>query len=118
MPKLKLVEAETLHDWYFIERAEHDGREWLEQVGPNTSVLRSSSRICDADIEGSGFEMLTIASAIKDRRSINFKRCAVDFKEGNVVELWSPRNSQHTRGRVSLAEADELADEIIAELEP
>lgn len=113
MPKLILVKG-GMDDWYCIERAEHDGREWLEKVGPNGFALRYSGRISDADVEGTGVEMLAIADAIEARSFVRFKRCAVDARK-NPVEFESPRNSERA-GTCSLAEADELAKEIRSKL--
>lgn len=106
------VQPGFLDDWWLIERAEHDGRSWLERTGSHSSALRCSSRFSDADVEGSGFEMLEIARAIKGRRDQYFKRCAVSF-QGDGVHFRSPRNSQKD-GVVTIAEADALADEILA----
>lgn len=115
--KLKLVKSDVLPDWYLIERAEHDGREWFEEVSPNCSVLRCSARFSDADIEGSLGEMIAIADAIRCRGRIEFKRCAVRFVFNETkAEFWSPRNSQK-RGVVSIADADDLADQILKEIQ-
>ncbi len=58
----------SFDDWYLIERAEHDGRVWLEPMGPGAMALCCSSRISDADVEGSREEMLAIAQAIEERQ--------------------------------------------------
>jgi len=112
--KLKLVKSEGMDNWYRIERAEHDGRQWLERTGPHQMALRCSSRFSDADVEGTAFEMRAIAQAIKARRAERFKRCAVTI-DGESVAFESPRNST-VPGIVTLAEADELAHAILAEL--
>lgn len=112
--KLTIRKSEMLGDWYVIERAEHDGREWLETIGPNAQALRCSSRFSDADVEGTASDMLEIAAAIEKRGSFSAKRCAVlivpatAFSMNATAEFWSPRNSR-ARGAVTLAEADELA---------
>jgi hypothetical protein len=99
-------------DWYLIERAEHDGRAWIEEVSPNVSELRCSSRFSDADVEGYGDEMLAIADAIESRGSVRFKRCAVNATS-EPVTFCSPRNSR-VDGECSLAEADSLVVKIRA----
>lgn len=109
---LALVKADSMEDWYTIERSDHDGREWFEQTGTNCFSLRASCRISDACIEGTSLEMLSIANAINEQKSVSFRRCAVSF-EGGKVCFWSPRNSSYP-GVVSVAEAEELADKIIS----
>lgn len=112
--KLTMRKSDHLGDWYIIERAEHDGREWLERTGPASMALRCSSRFSDADVEGTAFEMLALARAIKQRRRERFKRCAVDATS-EPVKFCSPRNST-VEGETTLAEADALADMIVREL--
>lgn len=112
--KLTLTKSDFLDDWYLIERAEHDGRSWLEPIGPNATALRCSSRFSDADVEGTGAEMLAIADAIERRDRVSFKRCAVNAR-ADPVTFCSPRNSR-TDGECSLAEADELVALIRASL--
>jgi len=107
---LALVVSDFLANWYTIERRHHDGRHWDEQVAPHALALRYSGRISDADVEGSALEMRRIASAIRERSTACFRRCAVDAT-GDPVEFWSPRNSSE-RGRVPLADAMALAQEI------
>lgn len=109
---LKLVKG-SLPDWWLIERAEHDGREWGEPTKYGVA-FRRSARITNADIEGSAEEMLDIAAAIKSRGRSWAKRCAVSVL-GDVVHLWSPRNSMET-AKVSLSVADALAAEILETL--
>ncbi len=107
--KLTVVKVDGMDDWYLIERAEHDGREWMERLGERGAQLMVSARISDADVEGFGSEMLAIADAIERRGNFSAKRCAVSVLRGGAgVEFWSPRNSQRP-GRVELADADELA---------
>lgn len=112
--KLKIRKSESLGDWYVIERAEHDGRMWLEPIGRGGMSLRSSARFSDADVEGRAEEMLAIAKAIEEGRDESFRRCAVRI-EGHRAFFWSPRNSE-TDGEVSLDEAKELAAQIRQEL--
>jgi hypothetical protein len=107
---MKLTIRHSGDDWYVIERAEHDGRVWTEQTGPNAFAFRCSSRFSDADVEGDGAQMLSIADAIERRGSVSHKRCAVRV-EGADVLFKSPRNSTMW-GDCSLAEADDLAAQI------
>lgn len=108
--KLKLKHCDWMEDWYCIERAEHDGRTWMQETGPNSMSFMSSARISDADVEGCSVEMLAIAEAIENRALESFKRCAVDASTNNV-RFWSPRNSR-LPGIASWAEAEALAVEI------
>ena len=109
--KIVMSKSEHLDDWYLIVKAEHDGREWTEKTGPNSSRFMCSERISDACVEGSEEEMLGIAQAIKLRERRSFGRCAVAFLSDGV-HFWSPRNST-THGVVTVEEADELADQIL-----
>lgn len=119
--RLALVKAEHMKDWYLIERAEHDGREWIEEVKAATldsgswSRCMRSARVSDADVEGTAEEMRRIAVAIDGRAWVGFKRCAVQVFDSERVEFWSPRNSQ-SPGVCTLAEADELSAQIKREL--
>lgn len=108
--KLTLT-AGSFEDWYLIERAEHDGRRWLEPTDFGLRLMLSA-RISDADVEGTSAEMRALGKAIEARGRASFKRCAVRV-EGDRVFFRSPRNSQ-TEGECSLAEADALAAEIRA----
>ena len=108
--KLTLRKSDSRDDWHVIEQAEHDGRLWMERIGENGAALRTSARFSDADVEGMAVEMRALAQAIRVRTNRAFKRCAVGFV-GDAVDFWSPRNSTEP-GRVSLADADALADEI------
>lgn len=115
--KITLVKSDWIEDWYTIEKSEHENRQWFAKAGANTYSMCDSARISDACIEGTGAEMLEIARGIKNRTRTEFKRCAVEFyfpisDEGPYVHFWSPKNSRQD-GVVSLAEADELADQII-----
>lgn len=117
MGRIILVKSDCIEDWYMIEKAEHEHRTWWEDTGPNSVKMCDSARISDACVEGTGAEMLGIARGIKSRTRTEFKRCAVEFyypisDEGPYAHFWSPRNSRE-EGVVSLAEADELADQII-----
>lgn len=115
--ELRLVDATNNGEyaWYTIERADHDHKVWLERTGPTSSALRYSGRLGNADVEGTGEEMCSIAEAIRSRKSVEFRRCAVEVFADGSVALWSPRNSVE-RGFVTLARADHLADQIEAVL--
>ena len=90
---LILVKSEVLPDWYIVEWAEHDGREWLEPIGEMGLALRRSARVGDADVEGYAHEMRAIAQAIEDGTGVEFRRCAAHTRPDGSVELCSPRNS-------------------------
>lgn len=99
----------SLDDWYLIERAEHDGRSWFESI-PGGAALCLSSRISDADVEGTRAEMLGIAKAIERREAFFAKRCSVSVV-GEEAFFKSPRNSMRA-ALVPLSAADALAAEI------
>lgn len=112
---LTVRNVEWMGDWYVIEWADHDGREWLDPTEYGASLMRSASRMrsarpSDADIEGCASEMLAIAGAIESRSTVEFHQCAVTV-DGDIVSLCSPRNST-VDANVSLAVADALAVEI------
>jgi hypothetical protein len=48
--KIVLRRAGMMDDWYTIEKAEHEGRHWWEETGPNSARLMCSERISDADM--------------------------------------------------------------------
>ncbi len=108
--KLTIKKSDWLDDWYVIERAEHDGCEWFEVTGPNSSSFNLSSRFSDACVEGTLAEMESIAAAIRGRTHESFRRCAVDATSSPVA-FWSPRNSQ-VNGEVKREEAEDLAGQI------
>jgi len=113
--KLTIQRSAFDSDWWVIERAEHNNTRGLG-VHPTLgcTMLMYSGRISDADVEGTGEEMRAIAKAIKERAGVRFKRCAVNvWAEADRVEFCSPRNST-VDGECTLAEADELADLILA----
>lgn len=110
--KLAIIKSKHLDDWWLIERAEHDGRHWLQSTAYGMAFM-SSSRIGNADVEGSGGEMLAIAEAIVARKDESFTRCAVRF-DGERVFFRSPRNTSEEGEPCTLAEADELAAAIKA----
>jgi hypothetical protein len=114
--KLKLRKCDD--DWYVIERNDHDNRTWIENITAiddgddyNSSRLMKSSRLSpESDIEGSLSEMLALASAILDFRSIKFRRCAVEA-QGNIFAFWSPKNSEY-KTFVTFYDAKDLANQI------
>jgi hypothetical protein len=109
---LTVTPGKNIRDWYVIERAEHDGRSWIEWDGESSGSLMLSSRIGNADIEGTHAEMTELAKGIREKRSVIFKRCAVEpDAKGNI--LWSPRNSLYWT-RVPSERALALADLILA----
>ena len=113
--KIVLKQCEGMGDWYTIVRAEHDGREWFQDTGPNSSSFMMSERLVpNACIEGNTEEMLAIAHAVKNKTSESFKRVAVHFEEDGV-HLYSPKNSSED-GVVTVQEASEFADEVIKQL--
>lgn len=121
--KLTIRKSDVLDDHYLIERAEHDGREWNDRrtfAWVTCSVFCASRRLCgiggfSADIEGSAQEMLDIAQAIRSRGAERFKSCSVDARNEPVL-FGSPRNDNGEHGETTLAEADDLADQIEAML--
>lgn len=108
--KMTLRKSNCIDDWYVIEKAEHDGKEWRERTSGNSSSFRSTARISDAEVEGTSAEMLAIADAIMGETACSFKRCAVTCRDGYAY-LWSPRNSQHP-GKVSMEDGRDLAEQI------
>lgn len=117
--KIVLNKCDGMDDWYTIIKAEHDGRVWVEDISESSGIPRHqklmlSERISDACVEGTAYEMLEIAKAIKEKADISFRRCAVSF-EYDGVHFYSPRNSS-IDGIVSIDEADELADQILEKL--
>ena len=113
--KLVCVKSDCLPDWFVIEKFERpeDRREWFENTGPYTMSFCVSSRLSNADCEGTRREMIDIAEAIKGRSSTTHKRCAVDAT-GEAVLFWSPRNSGDELEPVPYEDALALAEEILA----
>lgn len=99
--KCIVVKQEHMGDYWTIERAEHDGRSWMQPLGRNCSAFCVSTRLGEpsadsdmhnnADIEGDSREMLAIAQAIETGGQAHFKRCSAVTTEAGV-ELMSPRN--------------------------
>lgn len=90
--ELTITKSDGLSNWYLIERKEHDGRVWLERTGPNSGALMCSSRIGNADVEGTLEEMLELARAIMEGGEKSFRRCAAVTVPDGVL-FYSPRNS-------------------------
>lgn len=111
--KITIRKSEHLPDWYLIVRAEHDNKTWVEVIDYIHYHMKSERLSPEACIEGDSSEMIDIAKAIKSRTSASAKRVAVSF-EDDGVHLYSPKNSQH-HGIVTIEEADDLADQILAE---
>ena len=112
---LVLRKSDCLDDWYVIERRDHDGREWMEHTECGETWMRSARLIPHSCIEGTAEHMLAIADAIQRRSEHEEKRCAVQADCGDAA-FWSPRNSNGDVCIVTLADADELAAQIVAEL--
>lgn len=124
---IKCIVVQQKHmgdDYWTIERAEHDGRSWMQSLGPHSQAFCLSARLGEpsadtnehnnADIEGDSREMLAIAKAIEDGGRASFKRCeAVVTEEG--VELMSPRNMV-APVVISHANAKALAEDIRAKV--
>ncbi len=108
-----VVPAKSLTDWWLIERAEHDGREWIEETAWGGSYRRSA-RLGSADIEGTSAEMLALAEAIEKGESAYFKRCAAERMAHGYL-LSSPRNSDAPT-LVSFEHARALAADIRAKI--
>ena len=91
-------------------RSEGDGE--IEVVRNDLSgwkILRDGERLEPrADVEGSGNEMLLIASAIESGGEAHFKRCAVVSTNVGAL-VWSPRNSNEAKVLLSPYEAQCLA---------
>ena len=127
--ELVAVPSEGLDDWFVIERAAHDGSSWFVDVNgikiPPAALhmhsvlgFQCSSRICDADVEGSRAEMQALANAILKGTSVSFKRAAVAYGGANgAFYFWSPRNSR-TVARVPKERAVHLANQILVVTAP
>lgn len=110
--ELTVVAGKRLSDWYCIEWAEHDNTSGFITLDKNSTSYWHSGRVGDADIEGSGEEMLMLAGAIElQHGGISFKRCAVETLPTGDVLLWSPRNSQQ-EATITATQAAQLAQAI------
>jgi len=92
------------------------GQEWPWQLDSDDEcdwhVMRDASfaYVSDACVEGTAEEWRDIASALRNRESVSFKRCSVRWS-GDTFTLCSPRNTMGRVARLSgYAKADELAD--------
>lgn len=104
--KITLVKSDCLDDWYTIEKSNHDHKEWFEEIDGALHFMHSG-RISDACVEGTEKEMLAIADAIRSRKSVCFRRCAVRV-DGDYAYFWSPRNSAR-EAKIPIENADEFA---------
>jgi hypothetical protein len=92
--KIVLEKSTDLVGWYRIVRETHDGRSWFKREGPNSLSFQMSERLSpEACIEGVAGEIREVATAILQKRSVSFKRCAV-LRTDNGYLFSSPRNSQ------------------------
>lgn len=115
MTEALTIRRSEASDWYVIERLVHDGHVWIEWSNNGRSgSVRASSRIGNADIEGTAAEMRAIAVAVRDRADVSFRRCAAKTVNDGVL-LWSPRNSDSPT-LVAYPVALELAKLILAEV--
>ena len=96
-------------DWWTIEWADHANESRLAPTSYGCSLFYSG-RVCDADVEGTTAEMLSIAEAIEAEGSVEHRRCSVEWLD-HGVELMSPRNSE-TPGVITHDQARELAADI------
>lgn len=115
--ELTIRKSDAMGDWYVIEWAEHDGREWMErsQRYPNVSNFMRSARVSDADVEGPGSEMRAAAQAIIERGEFSARRLEVRVA-GDSTFLSSPRNSSFEE-EVPYTRALALAHKILATVE-
>lgn len=116
--RLAFRESENLSGWWLIVRAEHDGREWLEDVGPNCHAFCMSERLEPRScVEGRADEMTALACGILRGDGDRFKRCAAEPVDCDGVKGWriySPRNTGDGRALIVTAEcAEALAREIL-----
>jgi hypothetical protein len=112
---VKILLQHAGEEWYTIVRAEHDGREWWVEVGPNTYAFRMSAWLSpEACIEGTADEMRALAAAIDCYSGVMFKRCAVQHTTAGVF-FWSPRNS-HRKTLVPFHDALDFAAQVFQQL--
>lgn len=111
--KLKITKSDALDDWYVVERADVEAKQWSEPTAYG-SRLMVSTRLSDADCEGTAAHMLALADAIAARERWSAKRCGV-FWASDGAKFYSPRNSDTaTCVMVLFADADDLAGQIRA----
>lgn len=88
---LRIVASEW---WWTLERAEHDGRIWEEDTGPNSARICTSARIePTTSVEGDADELPALMAAIKAWQSDRRRRWAIE-PDGDSALVWSPRNSE------------------------
>lgn len=113
--KIILVQSDYGNDWYTIQRADHEGRAWLEEVHKGCLALMCSERLSpESCIEGDAFDMIELARCILKKEDCESTRCAVMF-EGEFVYFWSPRNSLH-KTPVGIDDATEFAHSVLTQL--
>lgn len=116
-----VVVKSELDDWWLVEKAEHDGRTWIGPVSLGEGMgavmgLQRSARVADAEVEGTGAEMLALALAIEQGRGESFGRCAVDPRGDGSWWISSPRNSIMPgviSGEAALALADDIRAKVL-----
>lgn len=84
-------EGEVMVDWWVLEKVGVERRSWLERTEYG-AALCISTRLGNADVEGTSAEMLALAAAIRSGGMASFTRCAVKTTPDGV-EVHSPRNS-------------------------
>jgi hypothetical protein len=113
---ITLVKIDIMDNWYTIERRDHKNETYFTEVSGNHISLHYSGRICDADVEGYGAEMIDIARAIKSNKDAIHRRCAVMHDPlSDKFFFWSPRNSC-IAAQVHSEDANQLANEILETL--
>lgn len=105
-----IVSVSPFAGWWVVEKGEHDGEHGLlVRSGGDAASLYVSSRLSDADVEGTREEIAALARAILAGGSAEFKRCAVEMDDTERYWLlWSPRNSRR-RGMVPRERAETWA---------
>lgn len=100
------------HDWFVLERKEHDGREWQVATPYGTAYCYSARLEPFSTIEGCGQEWLEIADAIESGGSSVSKRCAAERTEHGYL-FSSPRNTEPgNEVLMSFGAARRIAEEI------
>ena len=93
---LRIVLSDSLSGWWTLERANHDGRTWREQVGPNSFQHCAAKRLEPTTcVEGDVGELPALLDAIKTWQADDCKRWAIE-PDGDTALVWSPRNSEHS----------------------
>ena len=92
------VHSGYFQDWWAIEREEHAHKDAYEPLESGGFAYRYTGRISDADVEGSSWAMLEIASAVETGQEFSDTRCQVrpvEIDGGRYWEVSSPRNSRY-----------------------